>query len=50
MSMHYVAAVAAPLVAARLITDTGDMILTMILTSTVPLILFGSLIVLVKEK
>ena len=50
MSMHYVAAVAAPLVAARLITGTGDMILTMILTSTVPLILFASLIALIKEK
>jgi MFS family permease len=49
MSMHYVAAFAAPLVAARLITGTGDMILTMILTSTVPLILYGCLIALVRE-
>ncbi|MEE9550041.1 MAG: MFS transporter [Candidatus Binatia bacterium] len=50
MSMHYVAAFAAPLVAARLITGTGDMILTMTLTSTVPLILYGCLIALVREK
>ncbi|MFQ6031086.1 MAG: MFS transporter, partial [Dehalococcoidia bacterium] len=50
MSMHYVAAVAAPLVAARLITGTSDMIFTMILTSTVPLILYGGLIALVGEN
>jgi MFS family permease len=50
MSMHYVAAVSAPLVAAQLITGTGDMILTMILTSTIPLILYGGLIALVRDK
>jgi MFS family permease len=50
MSMHYVAAVAAPLVAARLITGTGDMIFTMILTSTVPLILYGGLIALARDN
>ncbi|MFQ5849726.1 MAG: MFS transporter [Candidatus Binatia bacterium] len=50
MSMHYVAAVVAPLVAAQLIASTGDMILTMILTSTVPLVLYGGLIAAVREK
>lgn len=50
MSMHYVGAVVAPLVAARLITGTGDMIFTMILTSTVPLILYGGLIALARDN
>ena len=50
MSMHYVAAVVAPIVAARLITGTGDMIFTMILTSTVPLILYGGLIALARDN
>lgn len=50
MSMHYVAAVVAPLVAAQLITGTGNMILSMILTSSVPLVLYGSLIAAVRDK
>jgi MFS family permease len=50
MSMHYVAAVVAPLIAAQLIASTGDMILTMILTSSLPLLVYGSLIATVKEK
>lgn len=50
MSMHYVAAVIAPLVAAQLIASTGDMILTMILTSSLPLLIFGGLIATIKEK
>lgn len=50
MSMHYVGAVVAPLIAARLIAGTGDLILTMILISSVPLVAFGSLVAAVKEK
>lgn len=50
MCMHYVSAVVAPLIAAQLIASTGDMILTMILTSSLPLIVFGALITAVEEK
>ncbi len=50
MSMHYVGAFTAPIVAARLMTGTDDMILTMILTSSVPLVLYGGLIAAVREK
>lgn len=50
MSMHYVAAVAAPLISAHLIASTGDMILTMILTSSIPLIVYGGLIAAVRER
>jgi sugar phosphate permease len=50
MSMHYVSAVAAPLVTAALITGTGNMILAMILTSVIPLCIYGSLIATVSEN
>jgi MFS family permease len=50
MSMHYVSAVTAPLVAARLIAGTGDMLLSMVMTSSVPFIIYGSLIGAVQEK
>jgi AAHS family 3-hydroxyphenylpropionic acid transporter len=50
MSMHYVSAVAAPLVTAALITGPGNMILAMILTSVIPLLIYGSLIATVAEK
>jgi MFS family permease len=50
MSMHYVAAVVAPLVTATLITGTGNMLLAMILTSSIPLAIYGSLIATVREK
>ena len=50
MSMHYVAAVVAPLATAALITGTGNMILAMVLTSVVPLLFFGILIATVREK
>ena len=50
MSLHYVSAVVAPLVAAQLIASTGDMILSMILTSSIPLMIYGSLIAAVREK
>jgi MFS family permease len=44
MSLHYSAGVVAPLVAARLISATGDIVLAMILVSSVPLVLYGCLI------
>lgn len=50
MSMHYVSAVVAPLIAAKLIASTGDMILSMILTSSLPLAVYGGLIAAVREK
>jgi hypothetical protein len=48
--MHYVAAVVAPLATAALITGTGNMILAMVLTSVVPLIIYGCLIATVREE
>jgi MFS family permease len=50
MSLHYTAGVAAPLIAARLITGTGDIILAMILVSSVPLILYGCLIGTLRNR
>jgi MFS family permease len=44
MSLHYTSGVVAPLVAARLIADSNDIIWAMILVSSVPLLLYGSLI------
>jgi hypothetical protein len=50
MSLHYTSGVVAPLVTARLIIGTNDMILAMILVSSVPLVLYGSLIGAVRER
>lgn len=50
MSMHYVAGVIAPLVAAQLFDTTGNMVLTMILTSSLPLLVYAGLISAVREK
>jgi MFS family permease len=50
MSLHYMSGVVAPLVAARVITVTGDIILALILVSSVPLVLYGSLISVVRER
>jgi hypothetical protein len=50
MSLHYTAGVLAPLFSARLITGTGDILLAMILVSSVPLVLYGALIGAVKER
>jgi MFS family permease len=49
MSLHYTSGVVAPLIAARLITDINDIILAMILVSSVPLILYGSLISAIRQ-
>lgn len=50
MSLHYTAGVLAPLVAAQLITATGDILLAMILVSSVPLVLYATLIGAVRER
>ena len=50
MSLHYFAGVVAPLIAAQLITATGDIILAMILTTALPLVLYGCLIGAVRER
>ncbi len=49
MSLHYTSGVVAPLVAARLITTTGDIVLSLILVSSLPLVLYGSLIAALRE-
>lgn len=50
MSLHYTAGVLAPLLAAQLITGTGDILIAMILVSSVPLLLYGALIGAVRER
>jgi MFS family permease len=50
MSLHYTSGVVAPLIAAQLIAGTGDIILAMILVSSVPLALYGCLIGVVRER
>lgn len=49
MSLHYTAGVLAPPLAAKLITGTGDILLAMILVSSVPLLLYAALIGAVRE-
>ena len=50
MSLHYFAGVVAPLIAAQIIAATGDIVLAMIFTTSVPLILYGCLIGAVRER
>ncbi len=50
MSLHYIAAVVTPLATARLITGTNDIVLAMILISSVPLLLYGAVVGAVREK
>lgn len=50
MSMHYATAVVTPLVAARLITGTNDIILAMILVTAIPIVVYGCLIGAVRER
>lgn len=50
MSLHYTSGVMAPLLAARLIAGTGDIILAMILATSVPLVLYGCLIIALDER
>ncbi len=49
MSLHYSAGVIAPLIAAQLIIASGDIVLAMILTTAVPLVLYGSLIAMMRH-
>ncbi len=50
MSLHYTAGVLAPLLAAKLITASGDILFAMILVSSVPLLLYAALIGAVRER
>lgn len=50
MSLHYFSGVVAPLIAAQIITASGDIVAAMILTTSVPLILYGCLIGAVRER
>jgi MFS family permease len=50
MSLHYTSGVVAPLIAARFIIGTGDIISAMILVCSVPLVLYGSLIASLRER
>jgi MFS family permease len=49
MSLHYTSGVIAPLLAARFIAGTGDIILAMIIATSIPLVLYGCLIIAVDE-
>ncbi len=49
MSLHYTAGVLAPLLSAQLIAGTGDILVAMILVSSVPLVLYAGLIGAVRE-
>lgn len=49
MSLHYTAGMVAPLIAARLITGIGDIIVAMIVVSSVPLVVYGCLIGAVRN-
>ena len=50
MSLHYTSGVIAPLIAAKLITSTGDILLAMVLVSSLPLVLYGLLVGTVRER
>ena len=49
MSLHYTSGVVAPLIAAKLITASGDILIAMILVSSVPLVIYGAFISAVRE-
>jgi MFS family permease len=50
MALHYTAGVIAPLIAAKLISATGDIVWAMILCTSVPLLLYGTLIATVRGR
>jgi MFS family permease len=50
MALHYTAGVVAPLIAAKLISTSEDIVFAMILCTSVPLILYGSLISAVRSR
>jgi len=49
LAAHYGAAIVAPVVTARLITGTGDIIVALILVSTIPWLLFTCLVAAVRD-
>lgn len=49
MSTHYVSAVLAPLVTAKLLASTGNMIWSMVAATSVPLIVYASLVAAVRD-
>jgi MFS family permease len=50
MSLHYTSGVVAPLIAAKLIAGTGDILSAMVVATAGPLILYGVLISAVRER
>jgi hypothetical protein len=50
MSLHYTAGVLAPLIAATLITATGDILTAMILATSGPLVFYSILITAARER
>ena len=50
MALHYTAGVIAPLIAAKLISATADIVWAMILCTTVPLVIYGTLIATVRGR
>jgi hypothetical protein len=50
MALHYFSGVVAPLIGAKIIAASGDIVLAMILTTSVPLLLYGCLIGAVRER
>jgi len=50
MSLHYMSGVLAPLIAAKLISASGNILLAMVLVSSLPLMLYGSLVGAVRER
>lgn len=49
LAAHYGAAIVAPVVTARLITGTGDIVMALILVSTIPWLLFNCLVAAVRD-
>jgi MFS family permease len=50
MALHYTAGVIAPLISAHILSATGDIVVAMIWATSAPLILFGCVIGLVRER
>lgn len=50
MSLHYFSGVVAPLLAGQIIVATGDIVLAMIMATSLPLIVYGCLISAARER
>jgi MFS family permease len=50
MSLHYTAGVIAPLIAAHILSATGDIVTAMLWATSAPLVLFGCLIGAIRER